>query len=73
VLRPDALAFAAEGDAGGWPALVTARRFAGPVVAYHLRTEDGMEMEVTSGARAPREGDRVTVRIAREPVALVAP
>jgi iron(III) transport system ATP-binding protein len=73
VLRPDALAFAPDGAADGWPALVTARRFAGPVVAYHLRTEDGTELEVTSAERAVREGDRVTVRIAREPVALVAP
>jgi putative spermidine/putrescine transport system ATP-binding protein len=73
VLRPDALAFAPDGAPDGWPALVTARRFAGPVVAYHVRTEDGTEMEVTSAERGVREGDRVTVRIAREPVALVAP
>ena len=72
VLRPDALAFAPEGAADGWPALVTGRRFAGPVLAYHLRTEDGLELEVTSGDRGHREGDRVTVRIARAPVALIA-
>ncbi len=71
VLRPDALALAPDGASDGWPALVMARRFAGSAVAYHLRAEDGLEMELTSAERAPREGDRVTVRIARAPVAVV--
>ncbi|HEX6058270.1 MAG TPA: ABC transporter ATP-binding protein [Gemmatimonadaceae bacterium] len=71
VVRPDALAFAPDGAADGWPAIVTVRRFAGAVVAYHLRTDDGTEMELTSAERGAREGDRVTVRIARAPVAVV--
>jgi putative spermidine/putrescine transport system ATP-binding protein len=71
VVRPDALALAPDGAADGWPAVVTVRRFAGAVVAYHLRTDDGTEMELTSATRDAREGDRVTVRIARPPIAVV--
>ena len=70
VLRPDDLAFAPEGD-GGWPCTVTARRFAGALTAYHVRAEDGAELEVASAERGPREGERVTVRVVREPVAVV--
>ncbi|MFI5242455.1 MAG: ABC transporter ATP-binding protein [Gemmatimonadales bacterium] len=70
VLRPDALALAAEGD--GWGGVVTDRRFAGTQLVYRVRVDDEIEMELQSTNRDVREGDRVAVRVVREPVAVVA-
>ena len=75
VLRPEALAFAPPDGGEGWPGKVVTRRFAGAATVYHVRIGDGdagVDAEVATGDRAAREGDRVRVRVAREPVALVA-
>lgn len=73
VLRPDALAFASPDAPAGWPAEVTERRFAGALIAYHVRLAEGIEAELYGTERDVRIGDRVDVRVAREPVAVVAP
>jgi ABC-type Fe3+/spermidine/putrescine transport system ATPase subunit len=73
VLRPDALSFASPDAPAGWPAEVTERRFAGALIAYHVRLADGIEAELYGTERDVRIGDRVDVRVAREPVAVVAP
>ncbi|MDQ3698342.1 MAG: ABC transporter ATP-binding protein, partial [Gemmatimonadota bacterium] len=73
VLRPDALAFAAPEVPGAWSGVVTGRRFAGALLAYHVRLSDKVEVELYSSERGVREGDRVGVRVVREPVAVVAP
>ncbi|MEJ7812535.1 MAG: ABC transporter ATP-binding protein [Gemmatimonadaceae bacterium] len=72
VLRPDALALSPPDAPDAWPGLVTARRFAGAMIAYHVRLSDTVEVELYSADRAMREGDRAGVRVAREPVAVVA-
>jgi putative spermidine/putrescine transport system ATP-binding protein len=75
VLRPDALALEPRGhpDAdGAWPGTVVTRRFAGAMLAYHVALADGVEVECYGTNRDIREGERVSVRIAREPVAVVA-
>jgi ABC-type Fe3+/spermidine/putrescine transport system ATPase subunit len=75
VLRPEALAFAPTSGADGWPGLVTHRRFAGAATIYHVRLGDGagsVDVEVTTPDRQAHEGERVRVRVVREPVALVA-
>jgi ABC-type Fe3+/spermidine/putrescine transport system ATPase subunit len=75
VLRPEALAFAPAADGVGWPGVVTHRRFAGATTVYHVRLGDGagsVNVEVTTPDRQAHEGERVRVRVAREPVALVA-
>jgi ABC-type Fe3+/spermidine/putrescine transport system ATPase subunit len=74
VLRPDALALEPRGhpDAdGAWPGTVVTRRFAGAMLAYHVELADGVMIECYGTNRDIREGARVTVRIAREPVAVV--
>jgi ABC-type Fe3+/spermidine/putrescine transport system ATPase subunit len=71
VMRPDALAFVPAGSPGSWPGIVTGRRFAGALLAYHVRVADGLELEVYSAERAVREGDQVAIGVAREPVAVV--
>jgi ABC-type Fe3+/spermidine/putrescine transport system ATPase subunit len=77
VLRPEALALthAADHDAAGaWPGTVAARRFAGGATVYHVRVGEGASaqlLEVTTADRTASDGDRVCVRVAREPVALV--
>jgi ABC-type Fe3+/spermidine/putrescine transport system ATPase subunit len=73
VLRPDALAFAPEGSGDAWPGIVVERRFAGVLTAYRVRLADDLDAELFSGDRTPRESDRVSVRVVREPVAVVAP
>ena len=75
VLRPEALACAGGEGGDGWPGVVTSRRFAGATTVYHVRLGDGgsaVEVELASADRTAREGDRVRVRVARAPVALVA-
>jgi ABC-type Fe3+/spermidine/putrescine transport system ATPase subunit len=72
VLRPDALDFAPPDAPDAWPGVVTTRRFAGALLAYHVRVSETLELELFSTDRAVRPGDRVGVRVAREPVAVVA-
>jgi hypothetical protein len=73
VLRPDTLAFAPAEAPGAWPGVVAARRFAGTLLAYRVRLDETVEVEVLSADRSVREGDRVALGVAREPVAVVAP
>ena len=73
VLRPEALAFASPDATDAWAGVVTSRRFAGAVLAYRVALEDGVEVELHAGDRSIADGDRVGVRIARQPVAVVAP
>jgi putative spermidine/putrescine transport system ATP-binding protein len=72
VLRPDALALAAPDDREAWRGTVVSRRFAGSLLAYVVRLADGLEVEVHSASRQAREGESVGVRLARQPVAVVA-
>ena len=72
VLRPDALALAAPDALGAWPGTVVGRRFVGAMLAFHVALADGLEVELFDTDRGVREGARVGVRIAREPVAVVA-
>ena len=69
VLRPETLDIA-QGDTG-WPGCVTARRFAGAVMAYTVNV-DGVHLEVLTASRSGRVGDAVRVTLHREPVALVS-
>ena len=69
VLRPEALDIAA-GETG-WPGRVTARRFAGAVMAYTVDV-GGVSLEVLTPSRAGAVGDMVRVTLQREPVALVS-
>ena len=70
VLRPDALAFANDGS--GWAGVVTDRRFAGAQLVYRVRVDERTEIELQSTDRNVHEGDKVSVRVAREPVPIVA-
>ncbi len=70
VLRPDALAFVKDGS--GWPGIVTDRRFAGAQLVYRVRVDERTEIELQSTDRNVREGDKVSVRVVREPVPVVA-
>src|SRR5690606_28939241 len=65
VLRPDGLALVPPGTPGSWPGVVTSRRFAGASLAYRVKVESGVELEVYSTERAVKEEDRVAVVIAR--------
>jgi ABC-type Fe3+/spermidine/putrescine transport system ATPase subunit len=69
VVRPEALDIT-QGDAG-WPGRVTARRFAGAVMAYTV-SMDGVHLEVLTPSRTGQVGDAVRVTLHREPVALVS-
>jgi putative spermidine/putrescine transport system ATP-binding protein len=71
VLRPDALEFASPESRDAWPGVVTLRRFAGAMLAYHVRVDEEVELELFSTDRSVAVGDRVGVRVAREPVAVV--
>ena len=70
VLRPDALAFVKDGS--GWAGVVTDRRFAGTQLVYRVRVDDDTEVELQSTDREVREDDKVSVRVVREPVSVVA-
>lgn len=70
VLRPDALAFVKDGS--GWAGVVTDRRFAGTQLVYRVRVDSETEVELQSTDRDVREGDKVSVRVVREPVSVVA-
>ena len=71
VLRPDALAFTSPEVSGAWPGVVTGRRFAGALLAYRVRLGAAIDVEVVSHDRSVHEGDRVALRVTREPVAVV--
>lgn len=71
VLRPDALAFVKDGT--GWAGIVTDRRFAGTQLVYRVRVDERTEVELQSTDRDVREGDKVSVRVVREPVSVVTP
>jgi ABC-type Fe3+/spermidine/putrescine transport system ATPase subunit len=68
VLRPEALGFATD----GWPGVVHSRRFAGSSYHYRVRLDGGVEVEVAVVERSADEGDRVAVRVVREPIPVVA-
>jgi ABC-type Fe3+/spermidine/putrescine transport system ATPase subunit len=70
VLRPEALAFVPEGTPDAWRAMVVERRFAGASAVYKVLIGNQLA-EVASTDRTVREGDRLAVTLAREPVALV--
>jgi ABC-type Fe3+/spermidine/putrescine transport system ATPase subunit len=77
VLRPEALTLSPHDgreQPGAWPGEVTARRFAGAATVYHVDVggPGGVPLEVATAERGAREGDRVWLRVVREPVALVA-
>ena len=72
VLRPDALALTTVDAAGAWPGTVVGRRFVGAMLAFHVTLADGLEVELFDTDRGVREGAIVGVRVAREPVAVVA-
>ena len=71
VLRPDALAISRK-DGSGWAGVVTDRRFAGTQLVYRVRVDERTEVELQSTDRDVREGDKVSVRVVREPVPMVA-
>lgn len=71
VLRPESLVFDNADAADGWRGEVRSRRFAGGVTMYRVESGRGAEVEVTSWDGAVQEGERVVVRVARGPVALV--
>ena len=72
VLRPDALEVDEPGADGSWVGRVVSRRFAGGTASYRVALEGGVTVEVTSSNTRLREGDSVGVRVAREPLHLVA-
>ncbi len=72
VLRPDALAFVPPDAHGAWTGIVSSRRFASGVLAYRVRLDERVEVELYSADRSVREGDRVAVSVGREPVAVVS-
>ena len=73
VLRPDALRFVPEESPEAWSGIVRERRFTGTLLAFHVQLADDIELAVHSTDRLVQAGDRVHVRILREPVAVVAP
>jgi ABC-type Fe3+/spermidine/putrescine transport system ATPase subunit len=71
VLRPDALEIVIPPGRGDWPGTIVERRFAGALLAYRVKLADGVEVEVHTTERGREIGDSVSVRISREPVAIV--
>ena len=69
VLRPESLDIGA-GETG-WPGRITARRFAGAVMAYTVDI-GGVPVEVLTPSRVGAVGDQVRVTVQRSPVALVS-
>ena len=73
VLRPDAMALAPSGAPRSWSGTVISRRFAGGHVAYQVKFDERTTVEIVSTDRRAAEGSMVSITIAREPVAVVAP
>lgn len=74
VLRPESLAFAPVESSDGWPGTVHSRRFAGGVTVYQVSLEqlgESVLVEIATPERDVMQGERVVVRVSREPVALV--
>ena len=71
VLRPEALGFTPPDWPDAWPGTVRSRRFAGAVFVYRVQLEEGPEVELSTEDRVAGEGERVGVRVRREPVAIV--
>jgi iron(III) transport system ATP-binding protein len=72
VLRPDALEIARDGDDSAWRGQVVNRRFTGGSAVYQVKVSDNTVLEVESGEMGLREGDTTGVRVAREPLPIVA-
>lgn len=72
VLRPEAMGFAPAGWPDAWPGVVRSRRFAGSSYHYRVELSGGAEVEVAVQDRLADEGDRVAVRVVREPIPVVA-
>jgi putative spermidine/putrescine transport system ATP-binding protein len=62
---------AADGADAVWPGTVVGRRFAGYAAVYQVMLGESVLVEVADPDRTIHEGDRLGVRIAREPVAVV--
>ena len=71
VLRPEQLALASAEARDAWPGTVRERRFLGSAFAYQVELHDSVLFEVASADGTAQVGDRVGVRVAREPVAMV--
>ena len=71
VLRPEQLGLTPPDWSAAWLGAVTARRFAGNAYIYKVRLDGGPEVEVAAPEPVAAEGERVGVRVIREPVALV--
>ena len=72
VLRAEALAFTSPGAETAFPGTIVGRRFSGTTMTYDVLLEGEATVEVASQDRTLREGDRVGVAIARDPVPLVS-
>jgi ABC-type Fe3+/spermidine/putrescine transport system ATPase subunit len=75
VLRPESLTidYAEYADGPAWTGEVVSRRFAGGHIVYGVRLMGDVRAEVSTDDGAWAEGQLVTVRLGRKPVALVAP
>ena len=71
VLRPEQLGLTPPDWGAVWLGIVRARRFAGSAYIYKVQLEGGPEVEVSAPEPLAGEGERVGVRVIREPVALV--
>ena len=71
VARPEQLGLTPPDWEGAWPATVLDRRFAGSAYVYRLQVAGGPMLEIASPDAVAGEGERVGVRIIREPVAVV--
>jgi hypothetical protein len=72
VLRPDMLEMVVPPVQADWSGTIVERRFAGALLAYRVRLADDVEVEVHTTERGRDIGDTVGLRIAREPIAVVA-
>ncbi len=72
VLRPDALGFSPPAGLDAWTGVVQDRRFAGALLAYRVRVAGDIDLEVHSTVRDVQPGDTVSIRVTREPVAVVS-
>jgi ABC-type Fe3+/spermidine/putrescine transport system ATPase subunit len=72
VLRPDTLEMVVPPTRGDWLGTIVERRFAGALLAYRVQLADDVEVEVHTTERGREIGETVGLRIAREPIAVVA-
>ena len=71
VVRPEQLGLAPPDGEGAWPGTVVDRRFAGTVYVFRVQVAGGPLLEIASPDAVAAEGERVGVRVIREPVAAV--